>query len=64
MIGVIIQVMLADGTRVHSSVVLSNATPHRTFMVIIFCCVFQGAYSVLMSKVLGLCELLNLISQN
>lgn len=25
--------LLADGTRVHSSVVLSNATPHRTFLV-------------------------------
>lgn len=28
-----IQVLLADGKHVHSSVVLSNATPYKTFMV-------------------------------
>ncbi|XWS42057.1 hypothetical protein CRYUN_Cryun17cG0136000 [Craigia yunnanensis] len=30
--GTVKGVLLADGTRVHSSVVLSNATPHRTFL--------------------------------
>ncbi|XP_041009134.1 pyridine nucleotide-disulfide oxidoreductase domain-containing protein 2 [Juglans microcarpa x Juglans regia] len=30
--GVVDGVLLADGTVVHSSIVLSNATPHRTFM--------------------------------
>lgn len=27
------QIRLADGTEIHSSVVLSNATPYKTFMV-------------------------------
>ena len=27
------QVLLVDGTAVHSSIVLSNATPYRTFKV-------------------------------
>lgn len=30
------QVILADGTQVQSSVVLSNATPYKTFMVTFF----------------------------
>nr|XP_025671985.1 pyridine nucleotide-disulfide oxidoreductase domain-containing protein 2 isoform X1 [Arachis hypogaea] len=30
-----IQVILADGTKVHSSIVLSNATPYRTFMELV-----------------------------
>ncbi|XVF17897.1 hypothetical protein REPUB_Repub10bG0164300 [Reevesia pubescens] len=30
--GTVKGVLLADGTRVHSSVVLSNATPHKTFL--------------------------------
>ncbi|GAB2273741.1 hypothetical protein Dimus_008520 [Dionaea muscipula] len=28
-------VLLADGTQVHSSIVLSNATPHRTFLELV-----------------------------
>lgn len=31
-----LQVLLSDGTQVRSSVVLSNATPYKTFMVILF----------------------------
>ncbi|XVE87301.1 hypothetical protein DITRI_Ditri18aG0106300 [Diplodiscus trichospermus] len=33
--GTVKGVLLADGTRVHSSVVLSNATPHKTFLGLI-----------------------------
>ncbi|MCI09255.1 pyridine nucleotide-disulfide oxidoreductase domain-containing protein 2-like, partial [Trifolium medium] len=28
-------VLLADGTEVHSSIVLSNATPYKTFMELV-----------------------------
>ncbi|KAK8607520.1 hypothetical protein V6N13_053253 [Hibiscus sabdariffa] len=33
--GTVDGVLLADGTKVHSSVVLSNATPHRTFLELV-----------------------------
>lgn len=68
MFGVIIQVMLADGTQVQSSVVLSNATPYRTFMVnhILlyvsrrFFCVEVKRLRFVQAALLGLTKLLDL----